>query len=199
MVAIGAKQWWSYCSCYNHQQLPPPVTVPCAMPTCGCRVGRSQGVRMGGTLAPATEGGYFAAAMQQQWSQIAELQATLDTMTGVVQLQAAQLARMQEHVDITQEQAADADSADDAKQRSPAAGSPSAGRGASPLGATRPRTAGGTSRPSSASPSRFEASGRMSALRTPSPAGSLSDRRPTSSHHGMIASMKSDLEAWRAK
>jgi Tfp pilus assembly protein FimV len=168
------------------------------MPTCGCRVGRSQGVRMGGTLAPATEGAYFAAAMQQQWSQIAELQATLDTMTGVVQLQAAQLARMQEHVE-PQEQAADADSADDVEQRLPAAGSPSAGRGVSPLAATRPRTAGGTSQPSSASPSKFEASGRMSALRSPSPAGSLTDRRPTSSHHGMIASMKSDLEAWRAK
>ena len=156
---------------------------------------------MGGVLVPAGEGGYFAAAMQQQWRQLAELQATLDATTGLVGLQAAQLARLQQQVEAQEDAGDGVGSGGGAQQlaqaQSPAACSPPAAGGVRPH--ARPKTAEGLARPHSASPSSRPPERAATAMRSPSPAGSLTDRRPTSSHHGMMASMKSDLEMWRAK
>jgi hypothetical protein len=141
---------------------------------------------------PAPEGRYFEAALRQQ---MAELQTVLEATTGIVTLQAAQLARLQVHADANGE----ADELFEMQQirasssatvlRSSRVSSPSPGSKPS----TRPKTADSTRSPAAAA--------RAAGLaRTPSPAGGLPGGRPaTSGHQGMMASLKSDLEAWRAK
>lgn len=144
-------------------------------------------MRMGGQIVSATEGPYLQAALRQQWQQLADLQAALEAARSVVAMQAAHISRLQQQADAEQ-----------AQRNQQGLGSPPPGRLSSPsppLGAAagarskalctaRPKTAEGNSRP-----------------QAPSPPGGLSDRqRPrTSNHSGMMASIKSDLEAWRSK
>lgn len=160
---------------------------------------------------PASEGRYFEAALRQQWQQLADLQTALEAATGLIATQAAHLTRLQQR----------AEGSEDAGQQAAACGQPTwqaelhwqrpaaprpgtAGphsQSSSPMmpsPSTRPRTAEG-SRPFSASPSKLAGRGASPALRSPSPAGSLGERPATSSHLGMMSSIKSDLEAWRAK
>lgn len=138
---------------------------------------------MGGHLVPASEGRYIAAALKQQWQQLADLQATLCATTGLVALQAAQIAHLQDQ----------ACSAEAQRMRD----SPPAAQAAEHT--APPKTADG-SRGDAAAPGKLLV-GRLPAgaagMRTPSPPGG---RRPaTTAHQGMLASMRSDLEAWRAK
>jgi hypothetical protein len=171
------------------------TALPC------CRVGRSQGAGMKGQLMPASEGRYFEAALRQQWQQLAGLRTALEAATGLIVSQGAQLARLQlaaEGPPASQPAAAGGSPSWQAElswQR-PAASPPAAAAGSRPRSQNsshgpRPKTAEGA-RPVSASPSKLSA-------RSPSPAGSLPARPSTSSHLGMMTSIKSDLEAWRAK
>lgn len=164
-----------------------------------CRVGCSQGACMKGQLVPASEGRYFEAALRQQWQQLAGLRTALEAATGLIVTQAAQLARLQQAAEGPPLQPAAAAGgaspswhAELSWQR-PAASPPGGCRPRSQNSshAQRPRTAEGA-RPVSASPSKLSA-------RSPSPAGSLPARPSTPSHLGMMTSIKSDLEAWRAK
>lgn len=163
-----------------------------------CRIGRSQGACMKGQLVPASEGSYFEAALRQQWQQLAGLRTALEAATGLIVTQAAQLAQLQlaaEGPPSSQAAAAGGSPSWQAElcwQR-PAASPPGVCRPRSQNSshAQRPRTAEGA-RPVSASRSKLSA-------RSPSPAGSLPARPSTSSHLGIMASIKSDLEAWRAK
>lgn len=144
---------------------------------------------------PAPEGRYFEAALRQQWQQMAELQTALEATSGIITLQAEQLARLQEHAGADRE-AEEFFELQQIRASSPAAvlrssrvSSPSPGFSPS----TRPKTADSMRSPAAA----VRAAGLA---RTPSPAGGLPEGRPaTSGHQGMMASMKSDLEAWRAK
>ena len=157
-----------------------------------CRLGRSQGVRFSGELVPASEGRYFEAAMRQQRSQLADLQAALDATTGVVALQAAHITRLQEHAGVQADpleslgQSAESQAVGRSKSCSPSATTLSQ--------STRPRTAEGCRAPPNTSAEK------VAALRAHSPASSMINKRPaTSNHQGMMACLKSDLEAWRAK
>lgn len=168
------------------------------LPCMHCRVGRSQGVRMGGQLIPAREGRYFEAAMYQQWKQLADLQTALEATASLVVMQAAQLAGLQQRAEAEgqQQQAAPAESptwqAELSWQR-PAAPQPGThSQSSSPLQcfspSSRPRTAEGD-RPFSASPSKSRGASPLM----------MSHRAVTAGHLGMATSIKSDLAAWRVK
>lgn len=157
-------------------------------------------MRAGGQLVPANEGRFVEAALRQQWHQLAELQAALDAATGVVVLQAAQIAHLQEHAaGDEQQQQLEAKSAEAARGSSSSSQSP----GPAAVSPGRQRKTAEGSRWSPVEPGKLmggPSPRSATATRAASPAGSmLAKRPPTSGHQGMMASLKSDLEAWRAK
>jgi len=194
--AVKCSTWRS--SCPSPYGCVRDGNFSCAPIVCTRRTGRSQGARAGGQLVPANEGRFIEAALRQQWHQLAELQAALDAATGVVVLQAAQIAHLQEHA------------ANDEQQQQLEALSPEAAKGSNlvdqphvAVSPDRQRKAAEGGRWSPVEPGKLmggPSPRSATATRAASPAGSmLAKRPPTSGHQGMIASLKSDLEAWRAK
>lgn len=177
---------------------------------CGCRATRSQGGPSSGHLVLASDGRVLDAALRQQHEQLVEMQTVMEAATGVVAQQAAHIARLEQQQQQQQLQLLEA--REGAVQAQAAVGS----RDASPVAAA---AAGGCTDRSSSPAGRGQAkpaAGRLSpavvAVNYAAPAGVGFGQRPgtagstppswpktAGAQLGMTASMKADLEAWRAK